>query len=759
MKSLILYLAIFLAGLTYPQTADTITYQWPYAPMNLQREVTGTFGEYRSTSVEGHYHNGTDVPAAAYTPVLAVLDGTVIVAYDDGATGYDSYVRIGSTINGQTKYLTYYHTRPEVTVGQNVVKGQMISRVAIDHVHIIDYRIGGGISTSHINSIRPGGGLTPYVDIWKPRIRYVKFLVDNSSTQLSPSSIGGKVDIIVHVEEQNGLASSSMNNGTYEIGYQILSADSHSVVYNPPDNGSRYRYYNIPGNNYVNINYYQPESSTSQHVYNVTNGTGASAVASTQVVTNNYFNAAIFPFGNYIAKIFTRDSRGNSDSVLIPITISEIDQIPTAAPVLKYIKRDTTNYFSMCWSAPPDSDLKGYRLYYSTDGANYLLRDGENVLKKNVTTVRYSYSQTQPLYLKLVAIDTNYIPNVSLQSDVYGLKMSATGNRVLLVDGFDRYGSGGNWNKSYHDFIIRYSEVLPVGYDCAHHSAVSSDLINLNNYSAVFWMCGDNAHPYNNLDSLSQIRIKEYLMSGGKLFISGSEIAWDLVASEAASSADSAFLRDALKSRFVNNDANSVSVLGMPGSFAAGQSVQFGLTSQGSPYIEDAPDIIDTLNGSDFVFKYSEANGAGVFYSGNFFGSQTSGQLIYLAFPFEAIGFETQRDALMTSVLNYFGIISSESEAYKVNDPDTEGIISVYPNPAIGSFSIDVIISEPDNSVLKIYSLLGEEALTVSLSNLKTGFNRIPVVIPSGTGLSSGVYICTLRSPSSIYSKKFVVAK
>jgi len=108
--------------------------------MTLQRPITGTFGEYRSTSVEGHYHNGSDIPNTAGTPILAVLPGVVAVAYHDGSTGYDSYVRVTSQVNGQSKNITYYHTIPSVSVGQQVTLGQQISTVAIDHVHLIEYK-------------------------------------------------------------------------------------------------------------------------------------------------------------------------------------------------------------------------------------------------------------------------------------------------------------------------------------------------------------------------------------------------------------------------------------------------------------------------------------------------------------------------------------------------------------------------------------------------------------------------------------------
>ena len=419
---------------------DTISYQWPLAPMTMQRNIGGTFGEYRSTSENGHFHNGTDVSAAGGTPVYAVLAGVVASAYDDGSTGYDSYVRITSSVNGQTKNLTYYHTRPIVSNGQQITKGQQISNIAIDHVHIIDYRANSSsLSGNQINAIRPGGGITIYSDPWKPHIRYVKFLLDGTNKFLSSNSLGSKVDIIVHVQEVNGTSSASTNNGTYKIGYKILSEDKKSVIYNPIDDGLRFEYYNLPYNNYVNMNYYQPESNTSQHVYIVTNGTGASDVAASQVVQNNYWNVDDFPYGNYNVMVFTEDTRGNADTVFIPVTTTDIDLIPPTTPDLKYVRKIAADSLKLAWIKPPELDLKGYRLYYSLDGENYNLRDKENVLTNLLNDYNYYFNQNKPLYLRLTAVDSAALINESEQSDVYGVRLLNDNKKILIVDGFDRY--------------------------------------------------------------------------------------------------------------------------------------------------------------------------------------------------------------------------------------------------------------------------------------------------------------------------------
>ncbi|NWF90511.1 MAG: M23 family metallopeptidase [Ignavibacteriaceae bacterium] len=525
-----------MSDIILPQT-DTISYKWPYSPMTNPHTIGGTFAEYRSTSAAGHYHNGTDMSGSAGTPVLAVLPGIVAVAYDDGGTGYDSYVRITSQINGQSKNITYYHTRPIVSAGQLVVEGQQISTVAIDHVHLIDYRLGGSISNSHLNSLRPGGGLTIYEDFWKPNINYVKFFLDNSNTQLSPSALGSKVDIIVHIQEvSNTGGTAGANNGTYKLGYKILSADTQSVIFAPPDDGLRYTYYNKPGDEYVNINYYQPESNTSSHVYIVTNGTGSSNVAAAQIVSNNYWNVDDFPYGNYVVMIFTEDTRGNADTVYIPVTTTDIDLIAPSAPTLKYVKKDSTNYFTIAWIPTSDSDLKGYRLYYSIDGVNYNIRDNETVITSSLNSYQYYFNQKTPLFLKLYAVDSAPITNISIASDVYGLRMLNDDKKILIVDGFDRFSGSGSWQYPYHDFIISYAKAFNLSFETCSNEEVISGNINLNNYELVIWILGDESTANETFSIIERNLVSAYLESGGKLFISGSEIAWDL---EGASSATS----------------------------------------------------------------------------------------------------------------------------------------------------------------------------------------------------------------------------
>ena len=736
--------------------------------MTAQRTIGGTFAEYRSTSVPGHYHNGTDMSGSAGTPILAVLPGTVAVAYDDGSTGYDSYVRVTSQIGGFSKNITYYHTRPIVSVGQQVVEGQQVSTVAIDHVHLIDYRLGGSLSTSHLNALRPDGGLTIYEDYWKPNIRYVKFFLDNTNTEISASSLGSKVDIVVHVQEVNSVGSSSgSNNGAYKLGYKILSADTQQVIYSPPDNGLRYTYYNKPGDAYLDVNYYQPESNTSKHVYIVTNGTGSSNVASTQVVSNNYWDVSSSPYGKYVVMVFAGDSRGNADTVYIPVTTTDIDLIPPSAPTVKYVKQDTTNYFTIAWNPPTEPDLKGYRLYYSLNGINYLLRDNESVLTASLNSFKYFYGQTTPLFLRLYAADSAAVTNVSIPSDTYCIRMMNDNNHILIVDGFDRYGGTGSWPNPYHDFIVSHAKAFNLSFETCANELIINGTVNLSSYDLVIWILGDESTADETFSSVERTKVASYLENGGKLFVSGSEIAWDLEGYEYSTAQQTEFLRDYLKAKYAADDSFIYGVTGVDSTPFAGLEFGYGVQGNGSPYNEDYPDVIDTAGGSIPILKYyNTVSTGGIAYTGTFSNSLNIGQLIYLAFPFETINLASDRTKVMTAALEYFGLIQPSGVSNDDYSPSTFLLNQNYPNPFNPSTKIEYEISKIGKVRLLVYDVLGKEVAVLVNDIQIPGKYEVEFSGRSGstyggnaTYLASGIYFYKLETETFSQTKKMVLLK
>ncbi len=749
--TVILLSIIFNSAILHAQ--DTTKYPWPLSPVNQSRTITGTFCEYRSTSTSGHYHNGVDIPAPAGTPVLAVLPGTVTVAYTGDPTGYNNYIRVRTVIAGKNKDLTYYHTNPVKTVGQVVSQGETISTIAIDHVHLIEYYLGN--TSLEINAIRPDGGLLNLVDIWKPNIRSVRFFVDESTLQLPASSVGGKVDIIVHIQEVNGSGSTSgSNNGSYELGYKILSADTQIVIYSPPSNSLRFKYYSKPLNDYVNYNYYRPEASTSNHVYILTNGKGADDVAATRIVTNNFWDAGLHPNGNYIVMVYTSDTRGNADTVFIPITKTDLDLIPPSQTNLQSVYSDSPNKISIKWDLNSTPDLKGHRLFFSFDNSGWTLRDNESVLTSAITAKTYDYTLDKEIYFRLTAIDTAPSANQSVQSDVYGARINKGGPKMLIVDGFTR--TSGSYKQLFHDFVTYYAKSFGTNFNTASNSAVLAGQMNLNNYDFVVWFLGDESTTDETFNSLEQEIVRQYLRQGGKLFVTGSEIGYDLFGN--GTTQDKLFFNNFLKSNYIMDNSGSLSVNGETGTVFQGLSFNYGLISAGAPYNEDYPDALDTIGGSQVLLRYANSRIAAVGYKGLFEGGTKNGGVMVMGFPFETIIGQTARTALMTSIFNFFDISTSIDDAEIKKLPWNFVLHQNFPNPFNPSTIINYQIPRISHVKIKIYDVVGREVVSLVDEVKQVGEYSVEFNIASAN-LSSGVYFYELRTESFVDMKKMVVLK
>ncbi len=97
-------------------------------PVATNYTITSEFGQRVDPTTEeaGSIHYGIDIAANFKTPILAVADGTVVFAGENGGYGY--CIEIEHEINGEKIYSFYAHlNRIDVQVGDKVVKGAQIA--------------------------------------------------------------------------------------------------------------------------------------------------------------------------------------------------------------------------------------------------------------------------------------------------------------------------------------------------------------------------------------------------------------------------------------------------------------------------------------------------------------------------------------------------------------------------------------------------------------------------------------------------------
>lgn len=743
---IILQMAVLVVIILINGNLVNAQYPWPVEPKNQSQQLTGTFCEFRDTGSSDHFHNGVDIPKADGSPVFPVESGTVTAIQ---RTGSNAYVRVGR--------FAYVHINPSASLGigdqvvaQQTVLGTILSGQG--HVHFID-----GYYDSEINAIRNGGGLTPYNDPWKPIIRYVRFFQDRTEQEFPSRKVSGRVDIIVKVEEQNGPPNSytsRLNNGTFELGYKILSADRDSIVYEPPLNGVRFKFTNKPSNSYVYNVFFKSLSSTSSHVYIVTN----------QVNRNDYWDTRQLEPGTYSVMVFTEDTRQNTDTVYVAVEVQESDVAPPKAPVLKYVRR-VKDGFKIAWYPNTESDLVGYQLYYSSDNVNWRLRYNENQLPADSTTATFDAYLSNSIYFRLFAVDNAPVPNVSESSDVYGLKMNEgfEQNQLLLVDGFDRYGDSGAWRLPGHSFAYLYGEAIAenqLSFDTCSNDAVLDSTIRLADYYGVIWFVGDEAEKDETFSSSEQMLIKEYLFNqNGRIFISGTNIAWDLDLDSdcySTTESDDEFLNSTMKADFAGKT-------GMPASIKASVNSWFGeIEFSLDPNIlaVDSFDVIVPLPPAEACLMYDSTHVAAII---NDFGNQFQApKILYFAFPFEMVSLSSMRTKLMDGILTYLFLINRVEDRNREDDlakPEKFSLEQNYPNPFRHSTLIQFHIPNEGHVALKIYNTIGQLVRTIENRNLESGtFNAVwDGRNEQGIKVPNGIYFSVLTYGNVKLSKKIVV--
>lgn len=141
-------------------------------------------------------------------------------------------------------------------------------------------------------------------------------------------------------------------------------------------------------------------------------------------------------------------------------------------------------------------------------------------------------------------------------------------------------------------------------FDSANHRAVEDASVSLANYPLVIWIAGrqTSESASKTFSSTEQSRIAAYLNSGKGLFVSGSEIAYDL--GRVTGSADSTFFANYLRGQYISDDAGSYLAGSGSGILNDISSLSFD-DGNGSTYAVDYPDVLQAFGGSATCLLYN----------------------------------------------------------------------------------------------------------------------------------------------------------
>ncbi|RMF08494.1 MAG: T9SS C-terminal target domain-containing protein [Candidatus Neomarinimicrobiota bacterium] len=366
-----------------------------------------------------------------------------------------------------------------------------------------------------------------------------------------------------------------------------------------------------------------------------------------------------------------------------------------------------------------------------------------------------------PSWIRIEAV--NSFGAVASQ-DILGIAPATERAEALIVQGFDRETGTTN----LHDTFIRHGLALAAGgltFDGVTNEAVESGAVDLRNYGLVDWILGEEGSGSATFTAAEQAEVEAYLEAGGRLFVSGSEIGYDLVAQ--GNAADQAFYGNYLRAHYISDAAGGhqgVYQLSGTGIFSPLGSIAFDNGSHGT-YDVDWPDGILPAEGATICATYpgidpSAHGAAGIAFQGRFGTSQIDGRLIYLAVGFEAVYPATARTALMQAALDFLGLGPVIPPVDTTGTGLSLGFTNIYPNPASGEEKITITFRSDSSrsTALTIYTLRGERVVAVRIPPGGQEFVWVRR-FPDQTPAPAGVYLATLRQGNRRVGRPFTLLK
>jgi len=359
-------------------------------------------------------------------------------------------------------------------------------------------------------------------------------------------------------------------------------------------------------------------------------------------------------------------------------------------------------------SSELSDNSKGIKIVYGTDAENLtdsLEVTGEELVIENITP-------SNLIFVKACSWnDFGY----SDYSELLAAGMSTGEQNALLVYGFDRISGVENLK----DHIKNYAPILTergIHYSSASNEAIISGNLQSADYDNIIWILGEESTADVTLNEAEQAFLIEYLKNGGNLFITGSEIGWDLGRTNSSSLQDIFFYNNFLKAVYVTDAPLNQSSFFFETEPAIGSvfdfdNLTFGDGSNGS-YTVEWPDAISPFSEASPTMIYSGVNPipngyAGVSFEGIFPDGNSVGKVIYLSFPFETIVSDSIKKVIMSQVFDFF-----DSPSYVPIGEVIPEIFSVsdnYPNPFNSNTNFVLNLTSKSEVTMKIINITGEE--------------------------------------------------
>lgn len=314
-----------------------------------------------------------------------------------------------------------------------------------------------------------------------------------------------------------------------------------------------------------------------------------------------------------IAKYYRNNVAGFTISTLLP-------EPPTSLRVTN----NGSGAVDVAWNAPPYNSGNGllgdaaasYRLYRSTDGKGF--DNGTPV--SGTSTVITGLTAGQVYYFRVAAVNAG---GESFPTETLAVKVRSAGTPpVLVVNGFDRIDGSMNVvqddpdsasplqrgflsRMNTYDYIIPHAQAISAAgrdFDSCSNEAVIAGQVNLTDYKAVVWILGEESSADHTFDATEQTKATAFLAGGGGLFVSGSEIGYELDGLNLGRT----FFNNYLHASYASDSSGSHAANGASGSIFNGTSL---LYDDGTfAYDVDSADVVNPTAGGVTALTYGSAS-------------------------------------------------------------------------------------------------------------------------------------------------------
>lgn len=428
------------------------------------------------------------------------------------------------------------------------------------------------------------------------------------------------------------------------------------------------------------------------------------------------------PAISFIGHLIDDSATGDNDQRADPgETVDMVASIKNAGPPFQ----PATNVSMTITNADPDITIN--------DGsANFPDIPNDSTVNNSADPFNFSVDGGASVHKTTFVYTINAQPENYTKTDSFEIMVGRPD--IIFVDN-DGGEAAGNVESYFYTAIDDIGGLL---YDIATDSAVEMNY--LDEYDVVIWFTGSLRT--NTVSSSAQTLLGNYLDGGGKLFITGQDVGYDI--------GSTSFYSDYLRAVYTMDDANYWYLLGVAGD-PIGDGFAFLISGGGGANNQGSPDVIAKMADSDSVFEYAGTIGpCAVRYSSGTF------KTVYFSFGFEAIQNQPLREDVLRRVLQWLDILAGVEEDPLVTPgrPD----MKISPNPSGAKTRIQLINTSNRMVSVEILDLSGRVVWSqsgMSLSEVQwSGKDRTGNALPAGVYfVNAKVGTTTLKSEKLIFMR------